>query len=476
MISGLINQAATRLAQIQEDMGEPLISTVSGLISQAASLPVEVLESQIRRSLSDVTKPFEERVTGLAFAGHPSISQRILRRAVGREHLVYNLMGLQETVGSLSLALGHYALMVGATQFLQDYQNTLVGENRLPPNPEFVEWGRLHVARWNRKYARANELNVRFEGVERIPQEGPVVYGLFPHTSIFPDFFLTFVDPRVMHVADVYNFRDNQAARRGGAALLFDRMGIPMVDRRNPERSKVLFNELVDASALYGIRNAWFPHGGRIPRAYEDDGRSARAGFYSNVPNPADPKTYIQTEGLAANAVALAKKTGQTVRVVVMTLRGAEFVMPKKTRSFPFIQPNLAGETITYRVVDVLDVPPPDAGRNSLRQIVTLARGVPKIAKDDLGIDLYLRSVVDGWRSCLGQPNSGEIFAERSAREETYLILADRIRSIHPSHPERSLFAQRLIDALHKASAPESNELEGFLGEVSEVLLRVQYS
>lgn len=86
-------------------------------------------------------------------------------------------------------------------------------------------------------------------------------------------------------------------------------------------------------------------------------------------------------------------------------------------------------------------------------------------AKEAMGIDSYLASLVSRWTGV----NEAD-FAALADKDERLYILADRIRCIHPRYPERVLFHRRLGQALTDPAA-----VPGLLKDVSGFLKRVEY-
>jgi hypothetical protein len=425
-----------------------------------------------RERLDGGLRPFLERAQGIDFTQSSSLISRRLQNFFGPEHTAYNILGLAQTTADIATALVHYAAMVGVKKFWEEYQAVGNSLDRLAVHRDFAHYGPLHYRRWIENYAKIHGMKLSFESAELVPQDGPVIYAVFCHSSIYPDFFLPYLDPRAAYVADAYNFRDNSLSRKIGFSLIGDLSGQPLVDRKDGVRSDKLFKHIVDVAAEYGVRPVWFPNGGRVPRAWKEDGTLDRAGFYSSVPKLNDFKKYLQSIGVAKNAVHLAKKMGQTVKVVVVTIQGPEFIMPKSVQKPPFIQPTRIRREIIHRFVDVFNVDP-TASPNQVT--ASLGRNLHVQAKKDLGIDDYLIQCVEQWGEAKGLSGRGEVFANRAkvVKDEILFIIADRIRSIHPSLPQRGELIEKLFNLLE--SSEQNGPFGALLEEVTTVMLAHQF-
>src|SRR5262249_55456630 len=130
---------------------------------------------------------------GLRFADRPPMTHEILVSLFGQEHVVYNLLGLIQTFRSVGRMMGHYAHQVGFEEYLKTYAETLNGKDRFRLPAERAELQRKLIdtaareyGEWVMQYARANGWNVRFRGLDKIPEKGRVVYALAPHSAIYP--------------------------------------------------------------------------------------------------------------------------------------------------------------------------------------------------------------------------------------------------------------------------------------------------
>lgn len=407
---------------------------------------------------------------GFRFANQQPVLLQLLRATLGHEHVVYNLLGLYETFRSIGAAQGEYARLVGLRQYFEDYLTIVAdGTSRLPADDRFIDAIHDLYAEWVMRYARSNGLNVRFEGTEKIPAKGHVVYALAPHVAIYPDFFLTYADPMLVPVADAYNFRDNPGSKISGVSLVVDKTSLPLVDRENPN-DEARAEHLLTASLKHNMRPAWFINGGRVARSYRDDGSPDRPGLYANSPDAKKPERYVQTGGVFANALSLAKKSGQEVTILVATLRGTD-CMPKVARKFPFIQRNRSGGEIVYRVVEAITIKPTD----SVKKILEIDRKITQIVRQDLEIDAYLAEVAGEWGRQRSREGTAGRFAARGQSNDGYFIIADRIRSIPPTMSERSRYIQALLELVHRDPAPEKKEVSELLSQVTETFKKAQY-
>lgn len=481
MIASLLNHAFSRLAPTGPlgaavDLARQLAATGDAkAVAGAAWVAYNGLTGIVRAPSVPSSKRFPDVREGIRYADTPRLANDILFRAFGDEHVLYNLIGLAQTFRAMGNAMGHYAHEVGFETYLRTYMDTLSNGDRLAISEKLKGAQRSLLERigliysdWVMKYAAANGWNVRFRGVDRIPPQGRVVYAIAPHSAIYPDFFFTFADRRMVPVADLFNFRDNPSSRKFGMALIVDLIRLPLIDRRNPRNAIQCMKQIRDAAIDYNYRPGWFINGGRVPPAWEDDGTLARPGYYSNVIDIEKPRTYVQATGAVANAVDIAQKTGEPVSVVVVTISGAE-CMRKIARDFPFIQPNHVGGDIVYEVVDSFTVTGDDRKKRG-----ELGEKVDRIVRQSLAIDVYLREVVQRWGLKRGDIEAGRLFDNRAAEEIAYRILADRIRSIRPSNHARTRFIQRLLNAVTAETPPATAEIDALLREVSQAVLEAQ--
>lgn len=480
MLTGLLNQIATRVAPAvglgtTVDLARQVAASGDPkAIAGAAWVAYNGLSGIIRpASLPDGTS-FPSVSSGIRYADRPPVLNDILFRGFGEEHVLYNLIGLAQTFRSMGNIMGHYAHEVGFETFIRTYRQTLSGGERLDISEELrgaqqhlLERVGLFYADWVMKYAAANGWNVRFRGLDKIPEAGKrAVYAIAPHSAIYPDFFFTYADHRMVPVADLFNFRDNPSSRAFGMALIVDLIRLPLIDRRDGRNALKCMKQICDAAIEYNYRPGWFINGGRVPPAYNDDGTLARPGYYSNVIDIKKPRTYVQATGAVANAVDIAMKSNDPVEVVILTISGAE-CMRKITRDFPFIQPNRIGGDIVYEVADSFTVTGADRPHRT-----ALGEKVDRIARESLAIDLYLREVVQQWGIKRGDLEAGRLFDQRSANDNAYSILADRIRSIRPSNHARTRYVHRLLDYVE--NPPKKEVLDVFLAEVSQAVLDAQ--
>jgi hypothetical protein len=482
MLASFIDRAVSRVAPAGAlgaavDLTREVFATrdVSS-IAGAAWVAYNGLAGIVRQPAFPSANVFPSVSDGIRFADRPKLANDVLFRAFGDEHVLYNLIGLAQTFRAMGSAMGHYAHEVGFETYLRTYMDTLSNGDRLAISEE-LKGAQRHVlekvgviySTWVMKYAAANGWNVRFRGVEKIPPAGKrVVYAIAPHSAIYPDFFFTYADHRMVPVADLYNFRDNPSSRKFGMALIVDLIRLPLIDRQNDRNALRCMKQICDAAIDYNYRPGWFINGGRVPPAYNDDGTLARPGYYANVINIESPRLYVQATGAVLNACDIAQKTGEPVSVVVLTISGAE-CMRKIAGDFPFIQPNTIGGDIVYEVVDSFEVTGEDKRRRNV-----LGEQVDRIARENLAIDLYLREVVQQWGLKRGDVEAGRLFDNRASEDVAYRILGDRIRSIRPSNHARTRYIHRLLDAVTADSPPQRAEIDALLTEVSRAVLDAQ--
>ncbi len=421
-------------------------STAAALngVSQIAQVPFDVASRERLRTLTSLGFQSVQHLSQQGFAPLPTLDaarhgvrfadsntpvDQFWQHLFSEEHVGWNALGLATTLQAAGVSLSHYGQEVGLRAFIKNYQRTLQEIDRLPVHSrESLDTLREDFATWALRYAKANRLNVNFNGMDQIGEDDPVVYAIAPHSSIFPDFLLSIADPKIGFVADDYNFRGNDTAKRLGFALLFDALGQPLADRDDDARSKLFVKEMIENAVKYQTRAAWFIHGTRVPEAMDILGRQQRAGFFSAIPDPKDPSKYIRVGGAVANAIGLAQRLDKPVKLVLVTMEGAEFVMPKRTKSFPFIQSNRSGQTVSYDVAQVYTVEP-TAGR---REVATLGRKLIADARVATAIDPYLQGLVGEWGQVFGNSHAAEQLAERGATRSgtMFYLTADRLRSV----------------------------------------------
>jgi len=477
-LSGFSNLLQTSLTQAVQATG----------LNTAASLAARVLETRdagaiagagwvalnglrgVLRSGSPVNldrlPPASE---GFRFADQQPVVLQLLRATLGHDHVAYNLWGLYETFRSIGIAQGEYARIVGIRQYFEDYLAIVAdGTARTPADDRFIEAIHGLYSEWVMRYARSNGMNVRFEGTEKIPAKGHVVYALAPHVAIYPDFFLTYADPMLVPVADAFNFRDNPDSKIAGVSLVVDKLSLPLVDRQNPT-DEARSNHLMDASIKHGLRPAWFINGGRVARMYRNDGTLVRPSIRANSPDEKKAERFFQTGGVFANALGVAKKSGQPVTILVATLRGTD-CMPKIARKFPFIQKNRSGGEVLYRVVEAITIEP----TTSMKKILEIDRKITQIVRKDLEDDAYLTSFFADWAHERSRTDLIEEFEPKAVSQDALYTIVARIACVPPSMAERQQFIDRLF-ALVASEAIDKNEVNTLLNEVTEVFKKAQY-
>jgi|GEM_PF-3255780 len=415
----------------------------------------------------------------LKYANRRTITRRALEGIFGREHKVYSALGLAANSYSILMALTHYAMQVGVGEFVSQFRRHATTDDHIPVHEnDFIEIARRHYLEGIDRYARALSLDVSIEGTEKLPKDGTVFVLSANHASIFSDFLFAWADPAAVPVAAAENFSDAPSVRKSGAGLFFDLMGLPMIRRAggknggSVERAKVSASDVMSLRLMelikeHGTMPIYFGQGGRVPTAYDDYGLRAKAGFYSNVPDPLEPHTYFQAGAVILTAWRHAKRTGSDVSLALMSLTGTERVMPKHVaRKFPFYGQTRIGERIQYRIVDVLKISPKE------RRLREVAKRAVRLLKDDIGIDAYLEGVVARWAKLCGKPELADDFLAAAAEDETYLIVADRIHSFNPANrwEQRRGFVEELVGCLeqHVSTGKLPKErLERLLAEVS---------
>lgn len=480
-LSGFLQQSLTQAAQSASARAAGLNDAThlalkvlqtrdAGAIAGASWVAFNGLRGVLRQGSPVDAEKLPPPAEGFRFANQQPVALQLLRATLGHEHVAYNLWGLYETFRSIGIAQGEYARIVGLRRYFEDYLTIVAdGTSRLPGDDRFVEVVRALYAEWVMRYARSNGLNVRFEGTEKIPAKGHVVYALAPHVAIYPDFFLTYADHRLVPVADAYNFRDNPGSKISGVSLVVDKTSLPLVDREDP-LNEARTQHLFDASLKHGLRPAWFINGGRVARMYRDDGSSSRPSVRGNSPDAKKPERYFQTGGVFANALGLAKKSGEPVTILVATLRGTE-CMPKVARKFPFIQRNRSGGELVYRVVEAIVINPTD----STKKVLEIDRKISQIARQDLEDDAYLTEFVLEWGRKRGREEAAQRFTQRAATHDALYTAVARIACIPPSMAERDRFIESLMELVFLEELPEKRQVSTLLAEVTETFKKAQY-
>jgi 1-acyl-sn-glycerol-3-phosphate acyltransferase len=410
-----------------------------------------------------------------------SVMRKTIMRLFGEKNCLGSAMGGGANVYALSLALVDFAMHTGLREFMAKQSAYARSKDLIDVRENyFLELAKRHFLHGIDVYAKALALDVIFEGRENVPDQGIVFYLAANHASIFSDFLFSWLDPAAAPVADVENTNFNRAARKVGAALYFDLLGLPFIKRPGAEgeddrharmsSADALSKRLTELVAIHGVRPIFFGQGGRVPTAYDDHGNQARAGFYSNAPDPKKPDVYFQAGGVIAAAAKLARQSGRPVSLGLVSLRGSEMIMPKDVApSFPFFAPARSGQTITYRIVDVVKIEPFQKGLSKL------AKRAVEALKRDLEIDPYLESVVATWAQDAGKERLGDAFAETAQKDERFYIIADRLRSIHPRYPERRHFKARLLNTVGARGGASEEEIRKLLAAVTRTAKRYEY-
>lgn len=399
-----------------------------------------------------------------------------------------NLSGLWETLKFVAKARRTHSRVVGWRETFRSRLQSLLPRRHATADERYLKAVDPLIRQWALQYAEANRMTLRFEGVEAFEQikGDPSVFVSFPHSSIYPDFLFWGAFPRARFVADYRNFHEYWAMRLLGIPWFLDVFALPFVVR--PPRGRKLTKKEVqklralketllaatkDGMERFGISPVYYPNEGRVPRAYNDNGTLDKTGLYSNVLDLTKPAIYTAWGGTLGLAFDIAIRRKGVVRIPIIHTDGAGLVMPKVASVPPFIQQNYTGRTVTFRVVGIVEVRP-DSNRGDIE------RRIMKIAKRETGIDQYLREVVRRWAVGTEAQGAEENFAARTESDERWSIIADRIRSIHPTvcDPEgRSLRAhckELLLGLLREA--PNEQTLMAALQKASDTVYRTQYN
>ena len=316
-------------------------------------------------------------------------------------------------------------------------------------------------------------MNVIFEGFEQIPTDAPVVYVMAPHSTIYPDFMASIADRYLMPVAAIENFRNNSVARRFGFAAIADRAGFPMLDRENPG-DRGLLTYILKATEL-GLHPGFFVQSGRGLPGTLNNGQAAPAGLYSRIIDLNRPEQYIQTTGALVTAgQAASKATDKTAYIAVMTIEGADRVMPPVSHQAPFDQVTRAGQTVRFKVEKVIPY------QIKLRRKTN--EEIEALLRERVGTDRMLRTQVEEWAedARLEPDKIGEIFEHFIQAEGgvNYAIAANRILLIPReedlplwavnTHPSREDLAGHLVRYLNSGMAPSTEPVKNLLKTVTQ--------
>ncbi len=387
---------------------------------------------------------------------------------------------------------------------------TLLPGRYAPISGKYLAATDMILPQWALRYARTNKTTFVFhnrEAVKTIPEGARKIVVEFNHDSLYLNFgSIWSFFPRARIIADRYNFHDNPFFRAFGISWFLDVIGLPFTDRPKPDDKKIDREAQVQAAAktfkaaagpngngkepsaqvvaqadsflersAYGIDLAIFPQGGRVPRAYHEDGSLATPGIYSNVAVAKWPHLYFKN-GFAEIAVLAANKSQESVYIPILLsddgsgTHGSYYTAPKASKNAPFFQRNTTGQTVNVRLERVIEVKPGSHADEISRQVI-------EEAKRGLGIDGLLRDVIADWATARGQAEAGARFARWAEQGEGWYVLADRLRCIHPSLPERQGYRDRLFRLLVKESLDDNDlrEAAALLIDVSATLKKTEY-
>ncbi len=406
----------------------------------------------------------------LRYADRPSLLHRGLRKTVGERHVIYTALGFGVTSGCISLALGHYALFVGAKKFLERYRSY---QERTPENPHgalhdidpsFIDYARRHMMLWVRLLSWAYAMNVEFKGCEKIP-DGPALYGASFHSGIFHNFLQTYADPFAIEMAEARNFTWNTIVQKLGASFTFDLAGLQYVDREDPKNLK-LRQRLVTAMKTHQVRPLIFLERGRSRTTFDDAGNREQAVIYSCNPDPIKPKKFLVAGALVLAAMDLADTLQLPVNIALLAIRGGENISSKADEGpqFPFFGETRAFQDMTYEVVDVSRVLP-----GMTKGLKTMGARIEEVMREALGSDALLYQYLAGWGEKRNRENTLARLQERGPEDQKILLtIAGRILSIHPRYPQRFRFTDRLIQLIHAEGPPPAQALRELLVEVTK--------
>jgi len=368
-----------------------------------------------------------------------------------------------------------------------------------PVSEKYLAAVDVMLPQWAMRICEYYGVTLQFKELEKlkgIPKGAPVVFSSFPHSAIYTDFLFWAALSRARFVADKKNFHDHPIVRAIGLAWFLDVIGLPFVSRGKGKRSggvnsrqstpppanssmppaaangsvsHDLYAQTTDRMSRFGIQPVFFGQAGRAPRAYRDDRTLGRPGLYSNVVDPKNPSTYYNLRGTVRTAIAAAKQSGQDAYIPILNIDGSGRVMPKIAKSPPFIQPVQPGE-VTFSIGDIIRVSADSNPSEIEHQIIAAA-------KKATGINEFLQKEVARWADQAGRPSASDDFVAQAEKDETYYIIADRIRSVHPNMSQRNEFRSRLLELAGLAARGESvtGRLQNLLLDVSKIVKETEY-
>ncbi len=465
----------------------------------------------------------EFRHEGVGFADNPTLSQEISARLFGDQSYVYNLGGLGVMAGGLLAHGVGFSRQFGVQEFLDQYRFTRAEKKKRFPversdNPAENYYARAVqlFRQFEYNYARFHGLNIHVIGGDLIPASGHAVYAALPHTGLYTDFMVSLLDSQIGIIACVDNFRNNPISSAIGLAHLLDHALFPMVTRRKlkdtgkPDTAFAaeLKQHSITSSLEFGMRPLYYINGGRVEMTYDDEGNLEQPTIYAAVPSKNVDHVFIKPNGLIQNAMDLAEITGEPVQVPFIGLEGFNQVMGKAPdelppllahlarrhkgiarlfngNKFPFIMPNGARRDVTMRVDNVMTVQPAQAGDDRealaasyaaqvLERSVTATRS-NKIIFDHVREWLRLNPVL--LRSDQGMTAADSQVVLDNFRDLAntsaglnYLIIAGRIRAIHPSNVLRREAMERLLSLAADRVPADDQRVIALLSSVTAAL------
>lgn len=337
---------------------------------------------------------------------------------------LYARVGVGLTVESAGRAYVQFAGDVGlreATRWFRSEDPEAQGTH-----PALVRIFNKEAQRWSQNLEPAYGMTVRFEGLDllnRIPAGAMVMCAAVHHASLEPCYTPWKELPQIRPVPEAGNYLKSSFARKSGLGALLAGAGFVFVDRTSRDQnyfSNVFLPRLQSSMQDHGLWPLIFVTAGRPPVAYHDNGSIARPGLFSKAQGR--PEEYLDL-GIITTAFMIARKTKQTVHIPLIVTEGEHLVKPKAAKNAPFVEPVTRGQTVTHRIVGVMEM-------TSKTPIGKAKKEMVGRFKEATGIEGYLTEIVSEWGKKHDRASAAAQFADQASREERLLIIADRTRSI----------------------------------------------
>lgn len=406
-----------------------------------------------------------------------------------RTERAYSYLGIADTMRSIGSAYVRFGASIGpreAYQWLRAQDPEAQGVH-----PRLVQIFSEEAPRWCRRLERDYGMTVQFEGLplleEKIPQGSLVMCAAIHHASLEPCYTLWEALPQIRPVPEAGNYLKSPFARKSGLGALLAGSGFVFIDRTNRDPShfrEVFLPRLQSAMEDHGLWPLIFITGGRPPLAFNEDGALARPGLFAKAQGR--PDDYLDS-GVITTALMTARRARRTVYLPLIVTEGEHLVKPKTAKSAPFIEPVTRGQTVTHRIVAVLEI-------THRTRIAQARREMVRLFREATGIEAHLEETVSRWGEQHDMSSAAASFAEQAAKDERLFIVADRTRSLHPrlgpanlgrDIPEISNVLPMTTSGGYRHAAqrglltllvdPDPERLEATLGAVSTLVGAAEY-